>query len=404
LKYKKLLSVALLAVLHSASTIASASSPVIYSINVDSYNPRLAKVKIDTSTLPSITMLASRTMRNNRQPELICQRGGLPDRRVDFGSSINCDSVVWTLNFQKEVIEGVDASLQNNIYSPAGDWHLLTEWNSLPRIKGMNNVQVCINSDKPQCHKLPSISSPPLFMVWGMAEKELNIDDVPVHVMTNQTQLLEQNSTWLPILSNQISYIKSVFNVDKMEPWSLVWLKREVSSGSIGGAAGNQIYIANVATKNGILISTSYQHLLKISAHESIHFLSSVPAPAWADESLAEYYAIKSLSKTVYSLPDPIETWQRMAAKFPHGETNLYEASRFVTEEQNYEYYGLFYTKGPAFWAELDKQLHLKGDSLTPYLSELKTEWKVNLPPQFVDAMIKIIGAKDWVRIENKYL
>jgi len=395
---------ALFAVLYSASTIASPSSPVIYSINVNSSNPLLAKVKIDTSTLPDITMLASRTMRNNIQPELICQRAGLPDRSIDFGSSISCDSVVWTLNFQKEAIEGVDASLQNNIYSPADGWHLLTEWNSLPRIKGMNNVQVCINSDNPQCQKLPSISSPPLFMVWGMAGKELNVDGVPVHVMTNQKQLLQQDSTWLPILSNQISYIKSVFNVDKMEPWSLVWLKREVSSGSIGGAAGNQIYIANVATENGRLISKSYQHLLKISAHESIHFLSSISAPVWADESLAEYYAIKSLSKTVYSLPDPIESWQRMAVKFPHGGTNLYEASRFVTEEQNYEYYGLFYTKGPAFWAELDKQLHLKGDSLTYHLSELKTEWEVNLPQQFVDAMIKKIGAKDWARIESKYL
>ncbi|WED24009.1 hypothetical protein L3Q72_22525 [Vibrio sp. JC009] len=161
---------------------------------------------------------------------------------------------------------------------------------------------------------------------------------------------------------------------------------------------------SNVPVENGKLTIDAIKHLLKISAHESIHFLSSIPAPIWASEGLAEYYAKKSLMETSYRYLDPVEYWQSIAPNFPNRKTGLYIANDEVVKKHNYQYYGLFYTKGVAFWADLDNELGFKGDSLSRYLPILNTEWETQLPKQFVDAITEKIGIQRWVEIEKKYL
>lgn len=383
---------------------ASTSSTVIYDVEISGERPSIAKVQIDTSNFQSFTMLPSRTLRDSTQPTLICQQDNKPDRSIEYGKEVICKRIVWELALSEVDESGMDVGLQNDSYSPADGWYVITEWNSIPRVEGQESGQICINADRNSCYELPSVDAPPLFIVWGMKVNQIDIDNVPVRLMTDQQQLLQREEEWLPVLSNQVRYLRSVFDVEEMEPWSLVWLKRDKSTGSISGAAGNRIYISNVAIENEQLVTDAIKHLLKISAHESIHFLFSIPAPLWANEALAEYYAKKSLSETSYKFADPVEYWQSIAANFPARNMGLYLANDKVTKKQNYQYYSLFYTKGVAFWAELDSELGSNGSSLDSYLSLLNMEWETELPKQFIDSITEKIGIERWLELEKQYL
>lgn len=362
-------------------------------------NGTLATVTVDTTAFGPVSLSPARTFRDDTQPEPLCQRAGQQDQKISFDVPVQCDRIIWTIGFKRLPAAGLDVSNQENSFTD--DWSLLSEWNSLPRLNGVGAIDICMAG---RCTPLPPPESAPLFVVRGLDQKFFNLGGTTLTLMSDLPELLHDSQDLIPVFQKQIAWLKTTFDVEVTQPWSLVWLGRERSAGNIGGAAGHRIYLVNAPIEQGKPIAKAHKLLLKISAHESIHFLFSAGLPLWANESLAEYYALKSLDKTPYRFGDPVESWDALSEKFPHATTGLYAAQHFVTEQKDYSYYGLFYTKGAAFWAALDQALTHKGQSLDHFITDLKTNWTQSLPSHFVNKIVPIIGQVQWDNLTERYL
>ncbi len=147
-------------------------------------------------------------------------------------------------------------------------------------------------------------------------------------------------------------------------------------------------------------------HLAKVTAHESVHFIGSRSLPVWAEEGLAEYYAIKSLKFTDLNYhSSPIKTWGKAANGFQHlGNVGLVEAGKKVTLDKDMQYYPLFYVKAPAFWQAVDEQLQANHSSLDALVPLLKTGNDFELPDEFINQVVDIIGHDNWQQITLAYL
>ncbi len=123
----------------------------------------------------------------------------------------------------------------------------------------------------------------------------------------------------------------------------------------------------------------------------------------WKSESLAEYYALKSLMNTEITFESPEALWQQFAQKYPFAGTGLYEAEHQVLEQGNRQYYPLFYFKGAAFWYALDQALQTHGSSLDQWQQiELGREAEFNA--KIITQLQAIIGEEKWQALAEKYL
>ncbi|SON51876.1 hypothetical protein [Vibrio tapetis] len=392
----------------------------IYQIHLNDDNPNQALIEVDTSLMETSFWSAARSLGESDPVELTCHNGAQTNS-LPYEVTQSCDKVSWPITFTTAPELGLDASAQVNSYFPVSKsrkkpWYLLTEWHSLPRLKTSKPIKVCF--DTTHCQGLPTLTEAPLFMTFNMPKHELSLYKQPLALFTDVPALLENQQQWLPIMEEQMGYLMGVFSAYRTKPWSLVALGREVSAGSIGGAAGNRVFMTNVPLEKGELQVDALNHFLKISAHESLHFISSVDSPIWLSESLAEYYAQKSLVDTEYAFPDPVQVWRKKSEKLPVASTGLYLASDKVSKQGLMQYYPLFYLKGTAFWLDLDLHLQRKQRSLDNYVSllQMKSDGSsensnqteegrdVRLPVEFVEAVSDVIGKSIFNKLEARYL
>jgi len=189
-------------------------------------------------------------------------------------------------------------------------------------------------------------------------------------------------------------------------PWQLVWLGRDVATRSLGGAAGDQVFVANYPTEAGKPTPQAPLRLLRTSAHEAVHILSArrtAPQPTWVNESLAEYLAIKALRRFRLHQVTAVNELAERGKLLPHSESGLYRAAREVLAGDR-SYYPLFYVKGSAFWEALERELQHNDVTLAQLLPQLG--W---LPDGRFDAasnelLAGTIGSDTWRRLSRLYL
>ena len=379
-----------------------------YHITVDPDNLDQLNVSVDTHALNNISVLPARTMRSSTQPKLSCIDANGARTHIDYQKAIQCRSVEWILTLNLVDKNGFDPSTQVDSRDADKGWYFVSEMNSLPRFndlsknKEIQSSRVCIPDNS--CYTLPNISLPPLLLVWGQKTTQLNIGEKRVTIYSDTSLVIEHLQSWKPTLVKQLNYLNHVFPRRELKQWQIAFFSRDKSAGGVGGAAGNNLILINALLEQGNLTHDSMQMMLKIAAHESVHILNTRDMPVWVGESLAEYYAVKSLQGTEFAMKEATARWHQFATTFPYAKTGLLAADQAVDERQEYQYYPLFYFKGPAFWHEIDNVLNNNGSSLDEWITRLTFNDHNRLTDKLTKQLKKQIGENNWQRIEKQYL
>ncbi|ROS04984.1 hypothetical protein EDC56_0502 [Sinobacterium caligoides] len=383
-----------------------------YNITLSADNPYAARVTADTSTLTSFELQPPRSnqrVENKLHPTFYCD-----DKPIALGTqprTVSCKQLRWSIFFKPRPELGVNPAAQQNIVSATSSpWWLITEWDSLPRIANVKGTQVCATFGKEQhCKPFPTTDQPPLFMSVGNQLKEYSLGTLDV---TLYSELEKEKADELMHKFVEISqYLYEVFPSndspsDNDNSWELTWLTKEKSSGHYGGAAGYHSFMANYLQENGQPTAESDAILLRISAHESVHVISRLKLPGWAEESLPQYYAFKALNKLSVDDMTALQFWQQTKEKTPHSQDSLYQAEQQIEENHDMSYFPLVYGKGAAFWNEVDNALQRNGEDLDSYISQLdQQEFREGkLPTAFETSLQNGIGVKAWKKIKSDYL
>ncbi|ENK2091384.1 hypothetical protein AB3A53_000176 [Vibrio vulnificus] len=386
-----------LPVLASSFTMAN---EVNYHIRISPTSEDQLRFSANTRNLGKFTVEPPRSLTSAIPPALSC----LQDERftsIQYGTEVECDRIEWQTTAEKVPDQGFEPSNQNDSYSPQQGWYFVSEYDTLPRIPQADITLVCTPDQ--HCYTLPNPTLPPLFLVWGMDTALIPISGQHVRVHVEDAKVIDAQQRWLPTMQKQLSYLHRVFPQSNMAGWELAFFKRDKNAGSLGGAAGTNMLLVNSLLDQGELTDESLQLLLKISAHESIHYMDKRKNSLWKSESLAEYYALKSLMNTEITFESPEALWQQFAQKYPFAGTGLYEAEHQVLEHGNRQYYPLFYFKGAAFWYALDQALQTHGASLDQWQQiELGREAEFNA--KIITQLQAIIGEERWQALAEKYL
>lgn len=75
-----------------------------------------------------------------------------------------------------------------------------------------------------------------------------------------------------------------------------------------------------------------------------------------------------------------------------------------MSKDQMYQYYPLFYVKGPAFWQLVDQSLMAKGKSLDTLLPTLTFNKDGHLSEASTSDITGVIGKQKWHELANLYL
>ncbi|EAP95700.1 hypothetical protein [Vibrio splendidus] len=389
----------------STALITSVEPTLTYQLKQVVGRSDVIAVNVETKQLGTFHALQARTLVNDAQPALLCVTVNGSQSAIEYQTPIQCDYVTWQLSLAEIGQDGFDIAKQVDSYEPQKGWRFISEFNSLPRFSTRNNdsipAQVCAPDS--QCGALPDVDQPPLFVVWGLKSVELDFNGKVIKISTDTDQILQTMGDWKSTLESQLIYLTNLFPDSAVNQWEFVFFSRDKQAGSVSGAAGSNKILINAILNKGQLEDDELPMLLKIAAHESMHLLNTT-SPLWATESIAEYYANKSLENTPYDFADPQTQWRDFKQSFPFASTGLLEANDRVSNKQQYQYYPLFYVKGPAFWQELEQSLTDKEDNLDTLLWTLTYNKNGSLSEASIADLIKAIGKKKWDELANLYL
>ncbi|MFQ2182202.1 hypothetical protein ACK33W_12980 [Aeromonas veronii] len=362
------------------------------------------QVRLTMQGKPPFTLLPARQLPGSAapaSPTLVCLAN---NQSVALNQPFSCKEIGWQLTLTPAPALGADASAQQSLLFAPDQW-LLTEWGNFVRQQGGRQGKVCLPDGSSQ--PLPDVNQPPLILPFGLQTVPITKPD-PRLVLSHDEIA---NQLDLPSLQQQLNEIIDylAFQLDvvpPIHPWQLVWLGRDVATHSLGGAAGDQVFVANYPTMNGKPTPQAPLRLLRTSAHEAVHILnarSSTPQPTWVEESLAEYLAIKALRRFRLHQVSAINELAERGKQLPHNESGLYRAAREVLAGDR-SYYPLFYVKGSAFWEALERELQHNDATLAQLLPQLG--W---LPDGRFDAasnelLAGTIGSDTWRRLSRLYL
>ncbi|KGY09806.1 hypothetical protein NM06_02490 [Vibrio sinaloensis] len=395
----------LLSVLTSSLLTTSNDLALTYQIKPNATDPSQVSVIVNTKALAEFQVLPARTMANPSQPPLICSNENGIQTSAAYDTNLQCDQISWTLTLAEIDQHGFDIAKQLDSYSKQKGWYFISEFNSLPRFttRQQQPIEAKILMPSGVEKTLPSETQPPLFLLGGLAPISLDINGHRVHITTDNQQIVETIDQWKPVLESQLGYLVSLYPQNRASRWDIAFFERDKAARSASGAAGSDTILVNALVENGKLDADSMTMLLKIAAHESMHIINQ-SAPLWASESLAEYYAMKSLNNTPYAYANADNQWQQFKQSFPLASTGLLDAHKKVSSQGMQQYYPLFYVKGPAFWLSIDTVLTEAGSSLDKLVADFTFEPSGKLAPSSVERIVEIIGQQTWQKISNSYL
>lgn len=385
-----------------------------YELQIDPDDPASGVLRLTLEApLKHDTVLITRQM----GPE----RGGLAPRCDNLNATLDavdpgwrapagCSAISWSVSFTTVEAPATNVAQQVNLHY-SDQWWLLTEWGSVLRPESqVTSGSVCARiGDESTCRLLPELSEPPLILVAGEPDDTYRFGEITLRLFHALLPTgfspelledsLEQQATYLTSLVPSAEESGSVpSEID------ILMLGIDESLEVVGGAAGHTAYLANVAVAGDSVSTDSLLRTLWITGHEMFHLLGLDSAPLWAAESLAHYYGYKSMK--------PGEEVERMFDELVEDlpAMGLLEAQRRVTHQGERQFYGLFYSRGAAFWRVLDEQIsEATGgerdlDAFLPMLREHDFGRDGQLPAAFIDAMGDLISPSTLDHLMNEYL
>lgn len=355
----------------------------------------------------------------------------IQDAKGYWVAPANCTIVTWEVKADRVDSSGANANEQRTLVLGSPSWYLLSEPTSILRPQNVDdqtatienplNPDLLLGATQVNDHEylVPSANNAPEFYVLGTPAqftqrwRMLTL----THISDSPEQFKQLNLKNLH--SQALNYLLTVVPPPETLPaeqrhLQVIWLGVAESKGEAGGAAGSRSFVANYIVGLAEDKKRNIYRTLMIAAHEQFHQLADMlrgnrtAQPIWFNESLAQYYAIKSLMQF-----SPSSEIQTIMSNFinPDRPVNygLVELERQYMNGNN-SVYELFYTQGATFWHELDSMISqtTKGEhDLDEYVKELlSTDFTLNegLPDSFAAFMRQIIGTEKWNTLVNKYL
>jgi hypothetical protein len=209
-----------------------------------------------------------------------------------------------------------------------------------------------------------------------------------------------------------ISYLLSVLGQPKRQELIVFWFGLNAETAPVGGAAGYKAMalnylIANPAPNKKAVKRHHVQLLMLL--HEQFQIAGRTQAPAWLTESLAQYYALKSLRKAAVITEREHEALFNRLTMFHPAKLTLVELQRRVEVMRSKSARRAIYSLGLVFLRELDEAIHLhtKGKSdldalARPFLN--LNYGKHGKPMPFFWKLVRTAGGKRAVETIRKYV
>lgn len=293
-----------------------------------------------------------------------------------------CRVLRWEIDVRDAVANGTSAADQSTLHFADVGWWLLSEPTSLLRpdpldgsvplslrVEGVPGSDAVIGATKAgERHwRVPPVSHAPEFYVFGTPKTQTHDFG-----RLQATYVIDDEARFrtLPLLDlhrQTLEYFSDLFGVPEELPEPdrhllVVWLGIDEAHGHAGGAAGGRSFIANYVDGDPGNVERNAVRTMLVLAHEQVHQLFDLlwrgedPLPAWFNESLAQHYALKALARS--DLDGELLSALHAAFVAPDApvEAGLAELGR-RHEAGDAEAYGMFYSQGATFWAEVDRLL-----------------------------------------------
>lgn len=401
------------------------NQPGTFHVRLRLPEPAARSDRIDLRNIPD------RNVRRERILRVRCN--GIPlqaDERGGWKYPTGCKTLDWTVKSIAVTPSGIDISKQHALYSEQGPWWLISGPALLMRPQdsfGESSHRAYLEVDLPNGIKilnlqaevsenrflLPALQSPPVFMVAGNPEVIEAVEaGLRIRYFTDGGDGFDPE-TIMKAHARGIVYINSLVEGKSVLPekegsLDVVWIGVAQPHGIIGGAAGHGILLVNYLSGSDNQGPAFTRLPLMVLFHEQLHSLFD-GLPVWMTESLAQYYAFKTLETTgLMDEPTREFAYERFAVR-AEGAPKLLDVYRDFLNNKNQKLYGLFYTQGSAFWRAVDLTVtkHSKGEqSLDHLLTELLSiqyNAEGDLPPEFIQILIKA-GGQEIALIVSEYL
>ena len=383
-----------------------------YDIRINPAAPNTARVSLTLPPVdpldPTIPKLVSRGERLGIKPQIHDVRcNGMPLAQSGKGEWTlppKCKTAHWTVDIRDVPPDGINVAKQQSLHlKTPKDWWLISGPSSLLRLvppPPHTDVVIAVRGRPLVLDHLPGITLPPAFFVVG---------DAPSHRTTTDNLSLTYVADDLARVETTvrvedhirgIAYFRRILRSDEHADiptdLTVVWLGVDRKKGDVGGAGGFDTLLANYIRsdapprKRGLILP------LIIVLHEQFHQLTRGPLPAWMNESLATYFALKAVAQ-IYTDPADIAaartTFLHPKAKIDLG---LIDVQHELEQEHDFSHYSLFYSQGATFWDQIDKALAkaTKGakslDDVLPAIMSTSYSGDAVLPPHVEDALADI--------------
>ena len=381
-----------------------------YELLINSSAPTMGTIRlIFEDALHTETRLISRQLKESNIKNPICSTSGKTLPPADGGGWIvpaGCSEIIWGIQFIEVDRPNHDVSAQENLYYP-GKWWLFSEWGNLLRLASNTAESEICTKDRATCRHVPSSKEAPLLMLVGEPSKQVTSGETSFNFFSGHLPEAFDIKNLYGSYEQQLSYLQKVITpVNPSTPPQTVdvlVLGIDASLGVIGGAAGKDAYLANIAGSERGVISSDRIKYLWVAGHEMAHMLGLGTEALWASESLAHYYGFKSLGEDKLAS----QIFKQMVGEM--SQIGLLKAQQLVGQGEG-QHYAQFYVKGAAFWKDLDEAIigvTRSQKSLDDYLSLLingRFGTNGELPSEFLEAMVDVIGQEKVNRLLLVYL
>lgn len=329
-----------------------------------------------------------------------------------------CEEVTWRVTPDQVDASGAIASDQRTLSVASGKWYLLAEPTSLLiRLDSNGASSLRVASDSiplisgsrkgRRQTRVPTLQDPPDFFVIGapriLRAKAGGMSLIYVADQPDIVESLALNQRHRQVLDYLLTVLPSVsLQRRRMQTLLVVWLGVSSKKGVIGGAAGQNSFLANYLS-DADKESGANADSLVIVAHEQFHQLLGQldmrsPLPLWASESLAQYYALKAVERAGFVVDQSGRSKLARSAQ-DTSKVGLIALNReFLSGNQ--DVYPIFYSKGSAFWRALDMALqrNSKGRRSLDYFLDVLLSEKFSsdgqLPESFASKIRAVLGAE----------
>lgn len=383
-----------------------------YQLLIDDDTPTSASIQLVLDdALESDTHFIARQLNESNIENPVCVTSGTKLLRQDAGwlAREGCSAISWKTAFTEASQPEHDVSAQMNLYYP-GEWWLFSEWGNLLRSeREVGESEICAKSGTIRtCRRVPTAEEPPLLMLIGESANRMVFGETSFSFFTGHLPNHFDEADLYESYERQISYLHTVLAEITDTPLpsviDVLLLGIDSAQGVVGGAAGVNSYLTNVAVTDNDVGPSERTRLLWISGHELAHMLGLGTEVLWASESLAHYYGFKSLGDNSHAA----ELFEQMIKSADR--MGLLEAHQRVTQKGERQYYPQFYTKGASFWKKVDgaiiaaTQDDQSLDNFLPLLINGDFGQNGELPPEFVEVVSKLTGRETIERIVREYL